>query len=200
MTARPAPQVILFDLGGVLLPFDQERRIAALVGRFGCAAETARAFMADAIHWRLSLGEASEVALADAFTAAFGERVAPSEAAELVLSVFEAPNHALWDLVDHLRRRTAVGGFSDNPRFVDRLFPAGACLEPMFFSSDLHLFKPEAEAFAAVEAALSVPREAILFIDDTLANVEAARSRGWDAIHFTGNAALTADLAARGLP
>ncbi len=200
MTARPAPKVILFDLGGVLLPFDQERRIAALVGRFGCAAETARAFMADAIHWRLSLGEASEADLADAFTAAFGRPVAPAEATELTLSVFDAPNHALWDLVIRLRERVAVGGFSDNPRFVDQLFPAGAFLEPMLFSSDLNLFKPSAEAFAAVEAALGLPPQSILFIDDTLTNVEAARSRGWDAIHFTSNAALMAELKTRGLP
>lgn len=200
MTGRPAPQVVLFDLGGVLLPFDQERRIAALVRRFGCAAETARAFMADAIHWRLSLGEADEVDLADAFTGAFGGRVAPAEATELVLSVFETPNHALWDLVAHLRLRAQVGGFSDNPRFVDRLFPAGAFLAPMFFSSDLHLFKPSPEAFAAVEAALGLPPQAILFIDDMLANVDGALARGWDAIHFTNNAPLTADLAARGLP
>jgi glucose-1-phosphatase len=200
MTGRPAPKVILFDLGGVLLPFDQERRIAAVVGRFGCAAETARAFMADGIHWRLSLGEANAADLADAFTAAFGRPVAPAEATELTLSVFEAPNHALWELVGRLRRHALVGGFSDNPRFVDRMFPAGAFLEPMFFSSDLHLFKPSAEAFTAVEAALGLPAEEVLFVDDTLANVEAACSRGWDAIHFTNNAALTADLAARGLP
>ena len=200
MSGRPAPRVILFDLGGVLLPFDQERRIAALVGRFGCTAEAARAFMADSIHWRLSLGDANEADLAAAFTAAFLRPVAPAEATELTLSVFEAPNHALWDLVVRLRERAAVGGFSDNPRLVDRMFPAGACLEPMFFSSDLHLFKPSAEAFAAVEAALGLPPETILFIDDTLANVEAARSRGWDAIHFTGNEPLIAELQTRGLP
>ncbi len=200
MTARPAPKVILFDLGGVLLPFDQARRIAALVRRFDCTPEVARAFMADGIHWRLSLGEASEVDLADAFTAAFGERVAPSEATELLLSVFEAPNHALWELVGRLRRVAQVGGFSDNPSFVDRLFPRDAFLEPMFFSSEIHLFKPSPEAFAAVEAALGLPPQAILFIDDMLANVDGALARGWDAIHFTNNAPLTADLAARGLP
>ena len=32
------------------------------------------------------------------------------------------------------------------------------------------------------------------------ANIEAARARGWDAILFTANGALMADLAARGLP
>jgi 2-haloacid dehalogenase len=40
----------------------------------------------------------------------------------------------------------------------------------------------------------------VLFIDDTPANVAAARRRGWDAILFTDNAALFAELGARGLP
>ncbi|HEY1752876.1 MAG TPA: HAD-IA family hydrolase [Caulobacteraceae bacterium] len=200
MSGRPAPKAILFDLGGVLLPFDQERRIAALMERFGCEDDAARAFMADGIHWRISLGEADERDLADVFTAAFGRRVDEAEAADLLLTVFETPNHDLWDLAGSLRARALVGGFSDNPRFVERLFPAGAVLDPMFFSSELRVFKPQPEAFAAVEAALGLPRETILFIDDTAANVDAAIARGWDAIRFTTNAALISDLAARGLP
>jgi len=40
----------------------------------------------------------------------------------------------------------------------------------------------------------------ILIIDDAPANIAAARLRGWDAIHFTNNAALIAELTARGLP
>ena len=200
MSGQPPPQVILFDLGGVLLPFDQERRIATLVERFGCADEAARAFMADPIHWRIGDGRANEFDLADAFTAAFGRPVASAEAVALALSVFETPNHALWDVVSRLRRKAIVGGFSDNPRFVEQLFPSGCSLEPMFFSSEIRAWKPTPEAFGAVEAALGHPTETILFIDDTPANVAAARQRGWDAIHFTGNPALMAELAQRGLP
>jgi HAD superfamily hydrolase (TIGR01509 family) len=70
----------------------------------------------------------------------------------------------------------------------------------MFFSSELRACKPTPEAFAAVEAGLGLPPGAILFIDDSLPNVAAAIARGWDAIHFTGNAQLIAALAQRGLP
>src|ERR1700761_1621932 len=98
MSARPSPRAILFDLGGVLLPFDRDQRIAAIAGRFGCTAEAARAFMASDIHRRLDAGEAHEFDLAEAFSAHFGRHVSPVTAVDLVLSVFEEPNHELWDL------------------------------------------------------------------------------------------------------
>lgn len=193
-------RAVLFDLGGVLLPFDRERRIAALVDRTGATAEAARAFMALDLHRRLDLGEATELDVAAEFAAFFGLRVGPQEAADLLCSVFEPPNHELWALATRLRRRAVVGGFSDNPSLVVQVFPEGAFLEPLFLSCEIGACKPSDAAFAAVEAALGMAAQQILFIDDTLANVEAARARGWDAIHFTANAALVAELASRGLP
>lgn len=193
-------RAVLFDLGGVLLPFDRERRIAALVERTGASAEAARAFMALDLHRRLDLGEATDLDLAAEFAAFFGLRVGPQEAADLLCSVFEAPNHELWALVARLRRRAVVGGFSDNPSLVVQVFPEGAFLEPLFLSAEIGACKPSDAAFAAVEAALGLTAQQILFIDDTLANVEAARACGWDAIHFTANEHLMAELARRGLP
>jgi FMN phosphatase YigB (HAD superfamily) len=196
----PAIRAVLFDLGGVLLPFDRERRIAALVDRTGATAEAARAFMALDLHRRLDLGEATEFDVAAEFTAFFGSRISPVEAADLLCSVFEAPNRELWALANRLRRRAVVGGFSDNPSLVVQVFPDDAFLEPLFLSCEIGACKPSDASFEAVEAALGPAAQQILLIDDTLANVEAARARGWDAIHFTANAALMAELAQRGLP
>jgi FMN phosphatase YigB (HAD superfamily) len=125
--------------------------------------------------------------------------VAPDEARDLVLSVFEAPNAALWALAGALRERLVVGGFSDNPSFVRGVFPPGARLDPMFWSCELRLTKPSPAAFAAVQARLALPAEAILFIDDSLANIDQARRMGWEAIAFVSNDQLIADLRARGI-
>lgn len=193
-------RAVLFDLGGVLLPFDRERRVAAIVARTGAEPETARVFMARDIHRRLDTGDANEFDLAAEFSDFFGVRVGPVEAGDLIASVFEPPNDGLWELADRLRSRVIVGGFSDNPSLVRQVFPPQAFLEPLFLSCEIGACKPSAEAFAAVERALGLAGGDILFIDDTEANVTAAQSRGWDAIRFTSNAALVADLAARGLP
>jgi FMN phosphatase YigB (HAD superfamily) len=194
------PRAVLFDLGGVLLPFDPERRIAAIVARTGAAPDAARAFMASDLPRRLDTGAADAFDLAEAYRTAFGVDIGRAEATDLTLSVFEIPNHELWALAAALRARAVVGGFSDNPAFVERVFPPGAVLDPMFFSSRIGACKPSPQAFAAVEAGLGLAPAEILFIDDTAANAQAARIRGWDAILYRSNRRLIADLAARGLP
>ena len=77
MSGRAPPRAILFDLGGVLLPFDRELRIEAIVRRTGATAEAAREFMALDVHRGLDRGDASEFDLAAEFVAFFGVRVSP---------------------------------------------------------------------------------------------------------------------------
>ena len=193
------PKVVLFDLGGVLLPFDRERRVAAMVADLGVSADAARAFMASDLHHRLDVGAAGVTDLAHGLTALAGRPVDEARAVRLILSVFGPPNLALWEAAARLRRRLPVGGFSDNPAFVARLFPDGAVLAPMFWSAELGLSKADARAFAAVERALNVDPGRILFIDDSPGNVALARDLGWDAIHHRTNGLTMGELADRGL-
>lgn len=191
--------VILFDLGGVLLPFIQDRRVRAVAQALAIDEAQARAVLSPARFHRLDVGAADESEFATAFSQVAGRQVDAAEARALILSVFEAPNAAPWTLAGALAERFTVGGFSDNPAFVREVFPPGARLEPMFFSADLGLTKPSAEAFQAVQARLGVSPEAILFIDDGLANIDQARRMGWDGVRFASNDQLVADLEARGI-
>jgi HAD superfamily hydrolase (TIGR01509 family) len=193
-------RAVLFDLGGVLLPFDPERRVAAVCAATGAAPDAVRALFAGDLPGRMDLGQADERHYAAAFSELAGRPVDAEEATQLILSVFEPPPAALWDLVTRLAERVRVGGFSDNPAFVRRVFPTGARLDPMLFSADIGACKPSDLAFVAAKARLGLPPGAILFVDDSPANIAAALARGWDALHFTGESALTAALAARGLP
>jgi FMN phosphatase YigB (HAD superfamily) len=193
-----APEVVLFDLGGVLLPFDRERRVRTLSRALKVTPDEARAFMASDLHGRLDLGQADADVLAQALSDLAGWPVPREEALALILSVFGAPNAPLWDLAAGLNGRVRVGGFSDNPVFVRDVFPDGHALDPMFWSAELGLTKADARAYAAVEARLAVNPGAILLIDDTPGNVALARDIGWDAIHFRANGQLVGELAERG--
>jgi HAD superfamily hydrolase (TIGR01509 family) len=194
-----ATEIILFDLGGVLLPFDRERRVRAMVKALGIEPHAARTFMASDLHLRLDTGHASEEEVAAALSGIAGKTVPTAETRALLLSVFEPPNLPLWDLVAALREEIPVGGFSDNPAFVIELFPPGAVLSPMFWSAELGLSKAGPEAFAAVTARLGIDPDAILFIDDSEANVDRARAAGWDAIQFVTNDQLIGELSSREL-
>jgi len=193
------PTVVLFDLGGVLLPFDRERRTAAMVEALGITAEAARALMACGIAERMDRGDADETHLADLMALAAGRSVAAEEARRLLLSVFEPPPPALWALAAALRRRTTVGALSDNPRCVLEVFPREDAFDHVFLSCELGLAKPAAGVFREVARRLGCAPAEILFVDDNPANVAAARAAGWDAVVFTGEAQLVAELAARGL-
>jgi len=194
-----AAEIILFDLGGVLLPFDRERRVRAMVQALGITAEAARAFMASDIHARLDVGRASEAEVAAALSKVASQTMTAAETRALLLSVFGTPNLALWDLVAVLREEIPVGGFSDNPAFVRALFPPGAVLEPMFWSAELGLSKSGPEAFAAVTERLGIDPDAILFIDDSAENVDRARAAGWDGVQFVSNGQLIEALTERDL-
>ena len=61
-------------------------------------------------------------------------------------------------------------------------------------SGDEKLAKPDPAIYALAERRFGYAPEAMLFIDDSLPNVEAARARGWHAHHFIDAAGLEAEL------
>lgn len=73
--------------------------------------------------------------------------------------------------------------------------------DAMHYAADLGCKKSDPAFHAAVEARTGFSGAELLLIDDTLANVEAARTAGWDALHWTGQMRLfdlRPDLAAAG--
>ena len=66
-------------------------------------------------------------------------------------------------------------------------------------SGEEKLAKPDQASFAVGQGRFGKPAEAMLFIDDNPANVEAAAACGWQVHHFTQASALEGDLASRGL-
>ena len=61
-------------------------------------------------------------------------------------------------------------------------------------SGDEKLAKPDPAIYALAERRFGYRPEAMLFVDDSLPNVEAARERGWHAHHFVDAAGLEGEL------
>jgi 2-haloacid dehalogenase len=61
-------------------------------------------------------------------------------------------------------------------------------------SGEVRLLKPQAEIYHAHAGTFSLQPAATLFIDDSPANVDGARSAGWNAVLFTDAQSLKQDL------
>jgi putative hydrolase of the HAD superfamily len=76
---------------------------------------------------------------------------------------------------------------------VDRL-PFMAPIGRRFFSGRMKLVKPDPEIYRKVVAALGVPAQDIVFVDDRLKNITGAEDVGMRGIHFRDAATLRDDL------
>lgn len=88
---------------------------------------------------------------------------------------------------------------SDTFREAQKLFPFLTLPRGVTVSGDVGLIKPEVAIYRAHAKAFDLEPAATLFIDDSLANVEGARSAGWHAVHFTDAEKLKVDLACYGI-
>lgn len=66
-------------------------------------------------------------------------------------------------------------------------------------SGEIGMAKPDAEIFAHHEQSFGLVAQRTLFIDDNAANIDAARDRGWQTIHFTDTASARRQLIAAGV-
>lgn len=67
------------------------------------------------------------------------------------------------------------------------------------FSARVQLIKPDAAIFSLAERRFGLEPSRTVFVDDHPANVEAARRRGWHAVHATDIDAIRNGLASLGL-
>jgi HAD superfamily hydrolase (TIGR01509 family) len=185
---------ILFDLGNVLLLHNAQRRLGALAHACGKREDEIVAFFArTGIIDRLDLGKADERDLASALSDFSGRTVTATEAIRLWGTVFE-PNRPLWAELPRLKQRYTLGIFSNNPPFIEQLFPQQAAFDHLFLSSQFGAMKPDLAVYEKVQAGLALPPEQILFVDDKKENVDRAHTLGWNGIVFSSNAQLRADF------
>ena len=76
---------------------------------------------------------------------------------------------------------------------------AFTAFDRVFLSFEMGLRKPERAAFDAIAEAIDTPLSSVLFFDDTIENVEAARAAGLPAVHVQSPVDVRQALAEIGL-
>lgn len=189
--AKPPIAAIAFDWGGVFTEgtFDS-----------GAVRALARAFEVtegDIGETYFPLMEEFEAGAFD--FAGFHARFLARSGLELPLETFRASflgsvreREAMFDILAAIPGNYRVAMLSNNvPLLCDavRDDPRYGRIERFVFSNEIGVRKPDPQAFAALSAALGLPPEATVFVDDNGANIAACRELGYRGVlleSFTG--------------
>lgn len=208
-TPSPSPSVAVFDMGGVLIDYNPRHLYRKLIPD---AAEM-EDFLATVTtrEWHTRQDYDGDPATATR------ELQARHPGKEALIAAFydrfdEMLDHAFSPMVDLVERLHAAGTplylLSNAPGFLDAWLrgpsqarhPFIGCFRDFVVSGNVKCWKPDAAIYKLVCKTGGFAPEAAVFIDDVLANVDAARTIGMHGIHHRDAAATAAELRTLGLP
>jgi glucose-1-phosphatase len=196
-------QVMLFDLGGVLVYFDGITPLLALSGN-ALSREDARRFwlMSPSVR-RFETGQSGPEEFAAAAVAELGLAIAPESFLQQFVSWDRGPMDGALNLLDSLRPYFLMACLSNNNELHWRRLRDEMGLAERFhrcyLSHEIGLMKPDWEAFDYVVRDLATSPESILFLDDNPECIAAARAVGMNAYRACGVQEVRAVLSSLGL-
>ena len=109
----------------------------------------------------------------------------------------------MYEIVYELKKKQIKVGMLSNidDRYVKLIKEFGfyTPFDPCLLSCEIGLEKPDPKAYQELLKAIKLPASDIVFIDDKIENVEAAKKMGIDAIAFTSAEQIRVELSKRGL-
>jgi putative hydrolase of the HAD superfamily len=182
-------EALLVDLGGVIIELDWDRVFAHWARCAGQPVEPIRArFSFDDPYQRHERGEIDARAYYQSLRTSLGLAITDDDFDIGWKALFTGEISETVDLLHRLEARIPMYLFSNTnaahqaawaTRFAGALTPFTAT----FVSSEIGLRKPTPESFLHVADAIGLPPGRILFLDDTLENIEGAGAVGMPAVH-----------------
>lgn len=198
-----AGKVLMMDVDGVLVsgrPTDGRHLFAELEADLGLSPDRLREtfftpYWEAIVTGREGLTERLAPVLAT---------IAPKVSAERLIAYWfendSRVDHAVLSVVKRYRERGVPVFLATNQEhlradYLMRTVGLGAHVDDIIYSAALGYRKPDAQFFERAAAVAGAAPEDIVLVDDTPANVEAARRNGWHAVHWTGERLLDEELA-----
>jgi HAD superfamily hydrolase (TIGR01509 family) len=182
------PEIVLFDLGGVLINF----RGVSQMGKFSGITDPEELWGRWlSCRWVRSFeaGRCSELAFAAGVVDDWRLKMSPAAYLEEFRSWPTGVLPGAEELVGEVKRRLPVSCFSNTNALhwqSAQTWPLMSLFDHSFLSFEMGMLKPDQEAFEYVARALGVPRGRILFLDDNQLNVDAALELGFRSIRVVG--------------
>ena len=198
-----AGKVLMMDVDGVLVsgrPSDDRHLFAELEADLGLSPDRLRQTFFTPFWEAIVTGREG---LTERLTPVLAE-IAPRVSAERLIAYWfendSRVDQAVLSAVQRYRDRGLPVFLATNQEhlradYLMRQVGLGAHVDGIIYSAALGHLKPSAEFFERAAAIAAAAPEDIVLVDDTLANVEAARQAGWSAVHWTGDGSLDEELA-----
>jgi putative hydrolase of the HAD superfamily len=204
-------RTLVFDLGGVVVHWQPLQLMRDLLPEQAHDEASAKGVAAAVFQGLTPGGDWAEFDRGRVEPAALASRIAertgyPVQNLHALIAAIPAHITPMPASVALLERARAAGHrltlLSNMPRpFAAHLELQHTCLawfEAAVFSGRVGLMKPERAMFEHAHDALALNLEHALFIDDHVANIDAARACGWQALHFENAAQCEAALCRSG--
>jgi len=181
--------LVLFDLGGVLIDFGGVGAMRDLSG-IDSDDELWRRWLSCPWVRSLERGHCTPIEFSVGMVEEWQLHVDPADFLSGFAQWLGGPMEGAEALVAEVKERRPVGCLSNTNRVHwDGHFgrwPLLDALDYCFLSFELGMVKPDADIFERVAELLPVPRERVVFLDDNLINIEAAREAGFQGDHVRG--------------
>jgi putative hydrolase of the HAD superfamily len=198
----PRPQLLLFDLGGVLIDFAGVAELGRLLPAHCSDDEVKARWLACPHSDAFGRGLLPTPVFVDRFLADWGVSLTPALFLEEYRSWARGWLPGAVELLAELRAQFRLAALSNcNPAHWDRLIDdlgLTSHVDAALSSHHLGLRKPDPAIYEATLTRLGVSASDVLFFDDAAANVEAATGAGMQAVVVNGPDAVRRYLVERG--
>jgi len=188
-------RLILFDLGGVLVPLAPKYREDCFAREFGINQDRFQSFLKSTVPEQFNTGKLDAVDFYREAQQYFGMNFRKSvfKGCWMKLIADFYPENLI--LAGSLRDSGFRVGILSNTdpwhwEYIRSLAPAFTDFDPVFTSFELGMQKPDSGIFSAICDDQQLHPAEILLIDDSAVNLEAARNSGWQVHHLVDSRKL----------
>jgi glucose-1-phosphatase len=187
------PKALLFDLGRVIFDIDFNQAFKTWAGYASCDPSEIRArYSPDAAYKSYEMGRISDAEYFESLRNSLGINISDAQFLEGWNAIFLEEMEGIANHLTNAGKVLPLYAFTNtNPMheqyWTKRYAETLSHFKTIFVSSTIKLRKPDAPAFHFVAREMGVLPESVLFFDDSLENVEGARSIGMQAVQVTSH-------------
>ena len=188
---------VIFDLGGVLLRTEDREPRSRLAQRLGMTYEELESRV-----YGSREAMRGEISAEDHKKAVLNKLGLTEDAMKEFGDEFWGGDRMDSKLVEFLRGlrgeyTTALlsNAWDDLRSLLVELWQIADAFEHIYISAEMGLAKPDPKIYQAVVSDLQKDPSEIVFVDDFIENIQAARKVGWNAIHFRSRKGALLELA-----